>query len=201
MLWNQVTHPGTGAFWYSCDMRLLEIGGLGDHDFRIRLVLPVWRLYGFEPRYEPFFWQLGDDDLQARLDPILAWIDALPRGEQIVIVGSSAGGVIAALLLLLRPNRIRRVVAISSPLNRFKHSKNKLLNTALAEFDKRFSQADPLLRARIGSFRGRLDDIVRPTFSVVPGAFNHQLPTRGHVWTIAMALTWYSRRLSSYLSR
>lgn len=182
-------------------MHLLVIGGLGDHDQLMRLTLPIWRLHGFEPRYEPFFWQLQDANLSARLEPILAWLDALPRGEKVVVVGTSAGGVVATLLLLMRPSRIARIVAISSPLNRFHHSKNRLLNQALNELKGQLSSANNVLKGRIGSFRGKADAIVEPTYSVVPGVHNQQLPTRGHVWTIALALTLYSGRLASYLKQ
>ncbi len=177
-------------------MRLLVVGGLGDHDRAMRLALPFWRRRGFKPHYLPFRWHAKEGTLQDRLDDALCYIDSIPKSERVCVIGVSAGGVIAALLLLARPERVHRIVTVGSPLNRFNHSQNRLLNTALAEWQELLPLA---LRARISTFRAKADEIVKPAYSVVPGAYNQVLPTKGHFWTIAMALTCYGGRLAAHL--
>lgn len=180
-------------------MRLLIIGGLGDHDRLIRLSFPVWRLYGFSVSLWPFYWQRDDGKFEERFEELLTYVDSFDKGEQICIIGTSAGGVVAALILLSRPDRVSRIVVVSSPLVSFQHYKNSLLNLAASQLRSQLTTARPDIVRRISSFRAKADSIVNPKHSILPGATNLILPTTGHIFTIIFTLTIFSKRLSEWL--
>lgn len=180
-------------------MRLYLFSGLGDRDWLLRWAAVLWRLRGFKPVVWPLNWESNDGaGFKSTLEGILADIDALPEGEQVCIVGGSAGGVVATLIALMRPGRVRRVVAICSPLNRLRHSNNKRLNAALLRLSQVHVVSEDK-RSRVASFRARQDDVVPPTYSILPGAANFELPSSGHALTIMLAHTIFGGRLAVWL--
>lgn len=183
------------------NMKLLVIGGLRDYDRSMRFLLSHWQWRGFKVHYFPFGWEDPTTRMESRLAELRALIDKLPPGEKISLMGISAGGAVVTLLLLDRPGRIHRVATISSPINYFKPTVNKVLNEGLALLKKRYTTANAGLLARIGSFRGQADAIVWPSSSTLPGAHNQELPARGHFVTIILALTVYSGRVAAWLNQ
>lgn len=179
-------------------MHLLIVGGLGDHERAMESTLPFWRWRGYKVHYITFGWQQPKGDFNNHMRRLLDFVDALPVDEQLNCIGTSAGGIAVANLLLRRPKRIRRIIAVSSPLTRSRHSDNILLNQGLAALAQAMPLAAPLL-AKIGTFYGRSDKIVQPSYSRLKGVYSSELPTHGHMLTIALALTFFSGRLDKWL--
>jgi pimeloyl-ACP methyl ester carboxylesterase len=180
-------------------MHLLIIGGLGDHDRAMRLLLPIWHLRGFHPQLWPVGWSNDDGKFDERFKMLLAYADALPANEHLAVIGASAGGIMATLLLLARPAKVARIATISSPLTRERHSNNGLLNQGLRRLAAELPTANAQTVARICSFYGAKDGIVSPGYSQLPGALSEHLPARGHVFTIVLALTLWNGRLARWL--
>jgi pimeloyl-ACP methyl ester carboxylesterase len=164
----------------------------------MRLSLPIWWLRGFNANLWPFRWQQDDGKFEERFGQLIHYLDSLPQGEQICMLGTSAGGVVATLMLLARPEKISHIVTVSSPLIYPEPYKNGLLNTALAKLQSQLPNTQPNIVRRITSFRGRADDVVDPKQSILPEAVNIELPTSGHILSIALAVTIFSDRLAKW---
>lgn len=124
----------------------------------------------------------GVKDLTEHAHDAVGFIEGLPVGEPVGLIGYSAGGVTARLTAGMLPGRVTRVVSVSSPQH----------GTVLADFGKTSAACDVVCRQlatsspvletlnepvdhvySLLSLYSRDDEVVRPyDSSMVPGAYN-----------------------------
>lgn len=152
-------------------------------------VLWRWRAAGYRVTVCQFGWYRGGSFAE-RHRRMLERVDQLP-GE-LVVIGTSAGGLEAVNVLADRPDRVRRVVTIASPLQLEAPLRPRLgrlprlVSEAYDRADGALRQDE--LRRRVVSLYGQADGLVPPRWSQRPGVTCHQVPGHGHAVTIFRTL-------------
>jgi pimeloyl-ACP methyl ester carboxylesterase len=177
--------------------QLLIIPGLGDRAWLYRAVVQLWRRFGYEVSLHAFGWNGERAELEDRQKLLLAHADALP-GEQLFVIGASAGGVAAVNLLAERP-RIERVITVASPLLPGNIPENELFIASFRQAAKFLDESDEAVRAKLVSVYGRYDSRVSVELSRRPDIHQVELPTNGHASTIFSALTTHCEVLREFL--
>lgn len=184
--------------------RIFYIPGLGDHyDQLRRAALRHWRARGLTTELIPMRWYDGEsyDDKYRRAHGIIQ--AALDNGDDVSLVGESAGGSMAISLFVQLP-RVRRLITIAGVNNATAPIASSILHRAPA-FGQSMRVAGQQLtdigskrRSSIHTINGLYDHAVSMASSTISGAHMHRSLTVGHLMTIAACLTIQKHRVISY---
>lgn len=172
--------------------RVLYIPGLGDdYDAGRRLALRLWRIYGVRAELIPMRWA-HEATYEAKYNRVLAAIKAAEtRGEEVVLIGESAGGSMALNVFADRPSveKVITICGVNSPhisiAPRLKHR-----NPAFAESVSRLAVAIPKIDVtKLSILYALYDESVAPQYTRIPAATLKRVPGVGHLLTIALLLT------------
>lgn len=176
---------------------LLLIPGLGDRVWLYRLVVPLWRVFGYDVHVHSFGWNSGVAEFAEKQAQLVRAADQfLP--ERLYVIGASAGGVAAINLLAARPG-IRKVITLATPLRATEIPTKELLIVAFKQSDDFLDRSEDSMKRKIVSVHGMYDNRVPVALSVRPGIRSVQLPTLGHGSTILLALTLFSNAVRQFL--
>lgn len=196
----------------SKEHKVIIIPGLGDEISKIQFATNHWRNHGLEPVVHSVGWHDGENDFQPKLERLVELIDQLTdKGDIVSLVGTSAGGSAVLNAFIERKDRIHRVVNVCGRLKagtqrgfrsfeaRTASSPAFAQSIKLCEAQEAFlSEAD---RQKIMTVRAMFgDELVPADTTILRGAFNTQIPTPEHMFTIGMALTVFSKPIILFLN-
>lgn len=176
---------------------LVIIPGLGDRAKLYRLVIPVWKLLGYEPYIFSFGWEDTNENFESAIKRLTDHIDNL-QATRVNIIGVSAGGTAAINALSLRSNIVERVVTVATPYRYLRHLKSTKLNASI----DRLRQVDiNNLKPRVLSIHGLYDQTV-PTGASQPKDIRVlRVYTANHGCIIIAALTIYSLAIRRFIEQ
>jgi pimeloyl-ACP methyl ester carboxylesterase len=179
---------------------LILIPGIGDRSRAYEVFAFVWRLLGYEVHIVAFGWT----DRASRLAPkdaaFLKQIEALGKGRELSVIGISAGGTAAVNALAARPKLVHKVIAVCSPLSRFKTLDNPLLAESIEEAQANLDRVEADTKQRILSVYALYDQVVNVALSRAEGVKTLRLWSVLHAPTIFVALTLGAPRLRRFLT-
>jgi pimeloyl-ACP methyl ester carboxylesterase len=182
---------------------IIYIPGLGDHyDGGRRLALRGWEAFGIKAELVPMQWYDGAS-YEDKFNQVVAAIQrAQLDGRKVTVIGESAGGSMAINVAARVPSihKLITIGGVASPTMPVAAStlrKSPAFKDSIRELDTSLSQLDSGSAIVV---RAAFDPIVHRKYSHIDGARDHPLPTVGHLTTIALCLTIYSRRIIRLVS-
>ncbi len=191
--------------------RVIIIPGLGDEVKKISWATNHWRKHGLEPVVHSIGWHDGKE-FQSKLQTLVEMIDQfIQYGDRVSLVGCSAGGSAVLNAFIKRKDVVNRVINVCGRLRPGKQrgfrsfEKRTASSISFAQSVKLFESREDLLsdqdRQKIMTVRPFFgDELVPENTLVLGGAYNTVIPTIEHVFSIAMALTIFSRPLINFLT-
>lgn len=182
---------------------ILYVPGLGDHNLTgQRLALLLWRRPGLRVEICQMNWS-DKQPFEPKLQKILDRIDAITaQGRTVSVVGVSAGATAALHAFARRSDKVTKLVVICGAIQHPEEvgEDTKRVNPAfweamLALHDGVLTGLTTEQRQNITSFIPQSDEIVNPKNMRIDGIGYQSLPTRGHVQSIAYAITLKSSRI------
>lgn len=138
----------------------------------------------------------GEPQLAPKIKRIESAIAAAEkRGDEIVVIGESAGAVLA-LLVYARQLHLRHIVTLCGIANAGVPTGPHMLKRASAlprAIDALKKAQLPRKSGVLHSYRARYDPIIAKEFSIAKTAEEHVVPCFGHMPTIAFCLSVYWR--------
>lgn len=191
---------------------IVYIPGLGDGTLNLasqKAAMLLWRArYGVSTQVVRVKWADSHESFDDKVQRVLHAIDtANARGYSVSIVAASAGASIATIAYAQRATHIHRVVTIvgahgpvtdASPATL---KANPALEVSLMRQPAAIQALTPANRGRMLSVKPLADNIVPLKDMNIPGIHYLQLSTRGHLVTIAAALTIHSHKLVAFIKR
>ena len=186
----------------SQEHKVIIAPGLGGDVKQIQLVTKDWpEKYGLQSIVIPIAWKDGEHFVP-KLRRITDLIDQLAeKGDQISLIGCSAGGSAMLNAFVERKKLIYRVVNNGGFLRPGKRKgfrsfeQRTASSPAFKESILRFAEVEPTLtpayRAKILTVRPLWDELVPPETVEIPGAINATVPMVEHVLGLATALVKY----------
>lgn len=189
---------------------VIVIPGLGDGVKRVKFATNHWRKHGLEPEVQQMDWKDGVN-FKPKLDRLLELVDELAKKGRVSMVGISAGGSAALNTFMERKNKVHKVVNICGRLREGTYNGihsfelRTKVSPAFAQsvtlLDSRLGKLTSGEKARIMTIRAGLgDQLVPAETAIIEGASNIAIPTLEHVFSIAMALTIFSKPLIRFLT-
>ncbi|MDL2342074.1 MAG: hypothetical protein QFB87_03290 [Patescibacteria group bacterium] len=175
-------------------LHLIYVPGLGDQKIAVQAKLvATWKHHNVS--YELCQMNWADGEWAPKLEKILKAIDtAVANGQDVALVGASAGGCAVVTAYAARQDVVTGVVVIAGKVNRPQtvghgyKSKNPAFWTAINAAQPALASLGPDKRSKILSRRGLLDEVVLPSDNIIAGAVNRVTPSIGHVITIGSQL-------------
>jgi len=189
---------------------VIFVPGLGDGVKKIQLVTYCWRWFSLIPIVHAMDWRDGEK-FQPKLKRLLDLIDEyFENGNIVSLVGTSAGGSAVVNAYMKRKNKIHRVINVCGRLTTGTHkgfrsfeSKTKT-SPAFAQSiqlcEKRENYLTKIDRRKIITVRPLFDEVVPPDTTMVKGAQDRIIPSIGHVLSITLSLTFFSKPLITFLT-
>lgn len=184
--------------------RVLYIPGLGDHyDLPRKLALQMWRLFGVSAKLVPMQWYNGltYEEKLALIETQLQRVSV--EGHTVSIVAESAGAAIALRVFANHPE-VHCLVTICGVLD-----PSIKISPAILTNSPAFKQAVGTIAMSRLDVKDRLDMITIITSSydpvvdqrknVINGAEIIRLPSRGHLFVVALCLTIYARKIATLI--
>jgi len=188
---------------------VIIIPGLGYGVKKIQFATYCWRWFGLIPIVHAMNWR-DRENFQPKLARLVELIDRYSKnGNTVSLVGTSAGGSAVVNAYRERKNKIHRVINVCGRLRTGTHkgfrsfeSKTKT-SPAFAQSiqlsEKRQKDLTKTDRQKIMTIRPLFDEVVPPDTTVVKGAQNKIILSIGHVLSIALSLTLFSKPLLEFL--
>lgn len=190
--------------------RVIIIPGLGDEVNKTSWATNHWRRYGLEPFVHSAGWHDGKE-FQSKLRTLIEMIDKFIKyGDRVSLVGCSAGGSAVLNAFFKRKELVHKVINICG---RLRYGKQKGFRSyeartasspSFAQSVKLFASRENLLsihdRKKVMTVRALFgDELVPGDTAILSMANNMVIPTMEHIFSIAMALTLFSRPLITFL--
>lgn len=192
--------------------RVIVIPGLGDNIHNLSLATRHWHRYHLDPIIHAVGWYDGEN-FQPKLQTLVEMIDQYAKnGDRISLVGCSAGASAVLNAFFERRALVHRVIAVCGRLKNgdgrgFRSFANRTATSqSFAESVQLFESREPILsnqeRKKIMTVRALFgDELVPADTAILHGAYNTVIPTVEHVISIALALTFFSHPLISFLTQ
>lgn len=189
---------------------IIYIPGLGDGTLNLlsqKAAIAAWRLlYGVSTQVVRVKWADKHESFDHKLGRVLHAIDiAAARGDTVSLVAASAGASMAINAYAARTKIVARVVSIVGAHGPASHARpvtlaiNPALKESLARQPAAIHGLTATNRGHILGVKPLADAIIRLEDMNIPQINYIKLSTRGHMLTIAAALTISSRRLIAFI--
>lgn len=177
-------------------LNAIYLPGLGDNQsYFQQLVVKLWRLRGIKGHYIELSWGDGEP-FAPKLQEIIVSVDRLAAQDgPVALVSASAGASAAINAYVKRKNKICCVIFIAGKVKNaesisqatFDH--NPAFKTSLALLPASLRDITNADKAKILSVRPMHDSTVPVADTKIDGVVERVLPTSGHVFSIAYAIT------------
>lgn len=197
----------------SKEHRIIVVPGLGDEVDRMSWAVNHWRPHGLEPIVHSVGWHDDEREFQPKLRILVEMIDQFAKdGDRVSLVGCSAGGSVVLNAFFERRDVVHRVINVCGRLRSGKQrgfrsfEARTASSSPFAQSVKLFESRENLLskqdRQKVMTVRAFFgDELVPADTTVLQGAYNTVIPTPEHVFSIAMALTVFSKPLITFLTQ
>lgn len=189
---------------------LIVVPGLGGENPFLRTIVNSWRRYGITAYIHDVNWRGEEKVFKPKLKRLVNQVDKLSKNGKVSLLGTSAGGSAVLNTFYGRQNKIYKVVNVCGRLREgvdvyptldvaaetspaFKES--VLLCEKVQE---KLSEKD---RKKVLTIRSLFDEIVPISTITLEGSRNDKIFSVEHMFSIALAMTIYSRKLISFLKR
>jgi len=187
-------------------LHVIYVAGLGDNrSYGQAIAIKLWRVFGVHGHYHAIGWSEGD--FTPKLEKLLVEIDDyVARGHQVALLGFSAGASAVLNAFSARKDTIAAVVCISGFIQ-----ENRMTDTSQWRH-RTFAESVALLHANLKTFTIQdkrhiltvypaQDKRVSHTDATVSGVNEIRTPAKGHVQSIAYALTIGAFSISKYMKK
>lgn len=188
-------------------IQVIYIPGLGDARVTFQhLAMKTWRLWGVKPHLCHMRWD-DDEPYDQKYDRLMTLIKDVASEGPIAVVGASAGAAIAIAAYADCPDQVKVVVLLAGKVC---HPETvggayKQRSPAFWEAAQRAPEALNRLsaerRQHILSRRAKADGIVPARDSIIDGAHNQVVATRGHALTIGTQLLFGAPSFVRFIKR
>lgn len=195
----------------SKEIPVVIVPGLGDDTKKLQWVTNHWLKFGLEPIIHSVGWHDRKIEFQSKLNRLIKLIDELSKGsDKVSLVGTSAGGSAVMNAFIERRDTVFRVINVCGRLRKGNQSGFRSFESRSASSPS-FAQSIQLCESNLATLSDRDkikimtvramfgDELVPGDTSIVEGAYNTQVPTPEHVFSIGMALTVFSKPLIVFL--
>lgn len=191
--------------------KVFIIPGLGDGVNKTIWITNHWRNYSLEPVVYSARWN-SEENFKEKLTKLLGQIDlCISNGDNVSLVGCSAGASMVLNAFLERKNVVNKVVSICGRLRtgnqkgfrslevRSKHSPSFFESVKL--FENKEHILSPADKNRIMTIRSLFgDELVPSETAILTGAHNITIPVAEHSLSIIMTLI-FSNKLINFLKQ
>jgi hypothetical protein len=188
---------------------LLIIPGLGDDVNWTKFLTRNWeKNYGIKIHVIAFGWEGDASKFQSRFNAMEKNLDALlEKEENVSLLGISAGGSAVINLYFKKRTKVKKVVTVCGRLNdvNIKPSwKNnaesyRILKHSIKLCEENTNKLINEDKKRILTIRPYYDDIVPVRTMIINGALNEKIYSVQHMISIALGLTFYSKKIADFL--
>lgn len=192
---------------------VIIIPGLGDEIGKITWATNFWSRFGLNPTVHSVGWHTREKEFQPKLQILIDIVDTFAdKGDRVSLVGYSAGGSAALNTFFERRETVHRVINICGRLRTGTQNGFRSFNVRTATSPtfsgsvKLFESNENLLtsqdKQKIMTVRPLFGDELVPADTIIlRDAYNITIPTPEHVFSIAMALTAFSKPLITFLTK
>ena len=189
------------------DHHIVYVPGLGDPRYGTQgWILKLWRLLGVRAHYCPMRW--GDKEPFApKFEKLLGIIDELiAQNHEVSLIGISAGASAVLNAFAARKDRINGVVCVCGKINHpetvrpERYKANPAFKDSLEQLQKSLGRLGPAERSRIMSIHPIDDATVPPADTIIEGAIEKTVASKGHVTTIATQITFGAAGIVRFLA-
>ena len=193
--------------------KVILVPGLGDDTRFLNWATKNWQKHGLEPVVHSVGWRDGESSFEPKLKRLISLIDEFVKeGNQVSLVGTSAGGSAVLNAFIQRKDSIHKVVNVCGrlkvgPTSGFRSFQSKTQTSPafaksvkLCESEiKSLSKQDLKKIMTVQAMFG--DELVPSETTIIHGALNTKVPTPEHMISIATALTIFSKPMIDFLLR
>ncbi len=187
--------------------QIIYVSGLGDkYDLFRRFSLSLWKVHGVSAELVAMKWNNVEsfEEKKQRVDRAVK--KALLQKRRVILIGESAGASMVINAAYHHPDIFKMVSLCGVNTSKTPISPRILARRpAFAEsVEKLDTSRDKLLQSKIVdiiNITARSDVSVPVKRNLIPGATHHIMPSHGHLTTIALCLTLYSRRVVRLVTR
>lgn len=184
---------------------IIYVPGLGDQRPAAHpSLLQAWRIFGVRVHYLPLGWADGED-FSPKLKRLLTLIDSLQKpGNSVSLLGVSAGAS-AVLNAYSERKNLSAVVCVCGKINNpwtipeSKFKQNPAFKQSLALLQQNLPKLNKDMRGEVMSIHPLGDHSVPPADTLIPGAIEVQVPTYGHIVSIAYCLVFKARYICKFV--
>ena len=173
----------------------IYIPGLGDRfDLLRRMALRRWRRDDVHVTFIPMRWNNKSETYEQKYARVVEAIGGA-EGDEIVLVGESAGGAMTLLAFSRNPTLVEGVVTIcgynhgASDIEPYRRRRNPALYPLLKNVDQIVPHLTMRQRQQVTTIFSTRDSTVTPEHSAIDKAQRVVLHTPGHMMTIIKVLT------------
>jgi len=163
-----------------------------------------WRLFGVEVHYLALGWH-SDEPFDKKLEKLLALADELhTKHGSVSMVGVSAGAT-AVLNAFVQKRDIVKVVCICGKINNPQtvgvktYEYNPPFKESVYLLQKNLPKLGPSDRQRIMSTHPLQDPVVPPADTIIDGAYELAVPTKGHSFSIYFSVMFRARTICRFI--
>ncbi|MBI2588883.1 hypothetical protein HYW35_01585 [Candidatus Saccharibacteria bacterium] len=187
---------------------VIYLPGIGDHrPWGQDKIIKLWRIFGVRAQFHIIGWADGEA-FEPKLERIGALVDKLAAGgNQVSLVGVSAGASAALNTYMIRKDKIAGVVYVCGKIRNLRgvnlsyYIKNPAFKQSLIMSDANVAKLQSADKHKMLDIRAQFDNIVFSRPTIVPGIRIKKMPIFGHIPGILMAITLYSPVISYFLKK
>lgn len=191
---------------------VILIPGLGDDVTKLQWATHNWKVkYDLEPFVHRMPWMGKSENFEIKLKRLLNKIDELnDKGYAISLLGTSAGGSCVINAYCARRNKISTIINVCGRLKEGNHvfpslgvaaRKSPSFKQSVLLCEKNLTTLSLQDRAKILTIRSLFDEAVPLPLIPIEGATNIRILSVGHVISMALAMTLYSKKITDFLLR
>lgn len=172
----------------------IYIPGLGDRfDFLRRLMLVSWRVRGAWVTFVPMRWSDNAETAEQKYTRVAKAIEQA-SGDEVVLVGESAGGAMVLWAFSRHVQSVDRVVTVcgynvgAANIEQSRRQHHPAFHPVSVEAEKAVRKLSANDRQRITTIYSTRDTTVTPEHTRIDGAREVVLRTPGHFWSIVYVL-------------
>ncbi|MBX4188920.1 hypothetical protein KW792_02360 [Candidatus Saccharibacteria bacterium] len=184
---------------------VIYVPGLGDQrTYGQPVMLKFWRLFGVKAHYLALGWH-SQESFDKKLERLTSLIDELhDKHGSVALVGVSAGAT-AVLNAYAAKDNIDKVVCICGKINNPQtvgqrvYEYNPPFKESVYLLQKNLNKLGSAKRAKIMSVHPLEDHTVPPADTLIDGAVELVIPTKGHVFSIYFSIMFRARTICRFL--